>query len=351
MPSSTSSSDRPIPDQRWIRVFVVTMILSLIAIAAWEGIVRSWGYGPSYNDTPQLWGMSVDRLRAAENKEPIVIVGSSRIRFDLDHETVREEFGDGPIINLAMNGSVPRPVLHMLAEDESFKGTVFLGYVPSLFHAPGGMNLEMTMDWILKEPKRTPAAKASAYLALVPESVFAFLQKEDLALAGLLRRTIPMPGREGYQAPPRLPPYFARVKIERDEKMWQKMETDPAFQKEVQGIWQVLFSFARPLPPPLLDQIRGEVLADIRAIQSRGGEVILVRCPSSGWIREFERETNPRETYWDPLVEQGGCVGVHFEDYESLAGYECPEWSHLTRADALSFSQNLMSILREKRGG
>lgn len=351
MPSSTSSSDRPIPSQRWTRILAMMVVLTLMAVGGWEVKVRSWGYRPSYNDTPQFWGMSLDALRRLSDQRPIAIVGSSRIRFGLDHEVVGEAYGDRPIVNLSMNGSVPRPVLHLLAQDESFNGTVLLGYTPGLFYAPGGPNLESTMEWIDKEPLRTPAEKVAARLALVPETVFAFLQRDDLRLAGLLRRSVSLPERKGYQAPPRLPPYFGNVGLGRDQKMWAKMETDRAFQEEVQGIWRVLFSFGKPLPPPLIAQIRGEVLADIQAIQSRGGEVILIRFPSVNWLREFEDQTNPRDLYWDPLVLESGCIAVHFEDYEELRGFTCPEWSHLTRADSVTFSRNLMRILGELRAG
>ncbi len=350
MPLSTSSSDRMVPEQPWGRVAACMAVLVILALGGWEAAVRGMGYGPSYNDTALLWGMSRDDLKSHKNDTNVVaIVGASRIRFDLDHEAVSETFGGVPVVNLSMNGSVARPVLHDLATDETFCGTVICGYVPNLFWAPGGPNLEETEKWLREYAHRTPSSRAGQWIALAPESVFAFLQKEDLSLGPLAHRLVQLPNREGVMMPPELPPYFARVDRTRREHMWEKMETDPDFQQRVQNIWKGLFSMARPLPPPLLEKLRGEVVADVEAIRARGGDVILVRFPSTGWVREFENETAPRDTHWDPLIAASGCMGIHFEDYPELRDYQCPEWSHLTRADAETFSRDLMRIIGEKR--
>ena len=348
MPLSTSSSDRPVPDQAWGRVGLGMVALAAAALLTWEIIVRSaLGYGQSYTDGPLLWGFWRDRLKGWD-ENAVAIVGSSRIRFDLVHEQVSEAIGDAPIAHLAINGSVQRPVLHDLAQDPSFRGTVLVGYTPGLFWVPGGPNMTMTTEVTDKYPRRTPSDKASQYIAFLPQSVFAFLNKEDLALPKLLRETLALPNREGVMVPPRMPPYLAKVEADRGERMWEKLETDPEFQAEVQGIWKTLFQLAPPLPPELIAKERAEVAADVAAIRARGGDVIFIRFPSSGWIREHERENNPREALWDPLIEETGAVGIHFEDYPELSGYTCPEWSHLTRADSETFTRDLLRILKEQ---
>lgn len=363
MPLSTSSSDktnldqqdnnlnelnRHVPDLPWGRTLIVMAVFSILTLGAWEIKVRSMMYGPSINDTPGLWAIAMNGLKKDADNNPIAIVGASRIRFDLDHDILSEAFDDRPVYNLSMNGSVAPPVLNILAEDESFKGTVLLGYTPGLFWTPGGPNIDRTMKFVEPYGKQTPAAKIGQFLVLGPESILAFLQKDDLALGKLLETNIPLKNRDGVMVPPREPPYLARVAIDRQEYMWERLETDPAFQKEIQGIWQVLFSFGKPLPPDLLAKLRAGVVADIQKIKDRGGEVILVRFPSTGWIRDYENEVNPREIYWEPLLEEADVLGIHFEDYEELSGFECPEWSHLTREDAQEFSRRLMPILQDE---
>jgi hypothetical protein len=353
MRSFTSSFDRIrkvrlVPDRPWPRIGLMVVAMTLALTLGWEATVRGvMGYGTSINDTPGLWAMSRDTL--ARHPDSVAIIGASRIRFGLDHDVVSEALGGARVVNLSMNGSVARPQLANLAADEAFTGLVICGYTPGLFWAPGGPNLQQAIDWIEAAPRRTPSARLGQALALGPESVLAFLNKEDLALGPLLRRWIRIPNREGARLPPRLPPYFARNLVNRREIMWEKMETDPAFQLEVQGIWRVLFSFGGPLPPDLLAKLRADVVADVKRIRARGGEVIFVRFPSSGWLREFENETAPREAYWEPLLAESGCLGIHFEDYPELNQYECPEWSHLTGADALQFSKDLMRIVAARR--
>lgn len=353
MPSYTSSSDRnvlpgiAVPAQSWGRIGLIVVVLTALLIGAWELRVRSLGYGPSFDDTPGLWSMSRDRL--ARLDDPIVIVGDSRIRFDLDHDITSKALGNRPVVSLAMNGSVARPVLSLLAKDETFKGTVLVSYTPNLFWAPGGPNLDSTLDWIAKHDKRTVASTWGQWIGLVPDALFAFVEKDDLALMKVLRHTFTLPNRAGVMGPPRLPPYMCRVALDRREFMWSRLETDPAFAAEIQQIWKGLFSMARPLPPDLLAKLRGDVIADVRAIQARGGEVIFVRFPSTGWLREWENETAPRATHWDPLIAESGCIGIHFEDDEELSKFQCPEWSHLTAADSVLFSQRLMQLIAEKR--
>jgi hypothetical protein len=51
-------------------------------------------------------------------------------------------------------------------------------------------------------------------------------------------------------------------------------------------------------------------------------------------------------------------VAIHFEDFPALGAYQPPEWSHLSREDAVRFTRALVPILtdslarrRAARGG
>jgi len=337
-----------VPRKAWGTVFAIAGALTLLAVGAWEMRARALGYAPSYDDTPEMWSMWRDRIPDLD--EPVVLVGDSRIRFDVDHATLSEAFGGRPVASLAMNGSVARPVLSLLAKDETFRGTAVVSYAPNLFWAPGGPNMDETMEWIHKHETLTPAARWSHRISLPVDATLAFVEPTDLALGSFLRGAIRLPNRPGVQTPPEMPPYICSMQFDRREEMWPKLETDAAFQERIQGIWRVLFSFSRPLPPDLLAKLRADVVADVRAIEARGGEVIFLRCPSTDWLREWENETAPRAQYWDPLIAETGCLGIHFEDYEELRNFDCPEWSHLSRADAVKFTEGVAKVLREKRG-
>lgn len=344
-PLGMNENGRVIPTQSWGRIGTAVLVLVILFMAAWELFARSLGYTASYNDTPGLWALWRNKVGGADQ---VVLVGSSRIRFNLKHKPVSKLFGGAEVINLAMNGSVARPVLHDLAQDANFSGTVICDYTPNLFWAPGGPNMDSTLEFVNYRPKESPSNWLEQRVLLVPDSMLAFVQKDDLALNPLLGRFIPLPNRPGTRLPPRLPFYFQHNDFQRHETMWSKFEQSPAMQEDMKSIWTGLLAFAQPLPPPLVDQLMGEVVADVNAIQARGGRVLFVCFPSTGKYREIEEQTIPRAPYWDRLLKETGCLGIHFEDYPELSQFDCPEWSHLTAADSEKFTQALVAILAEK---
>lgn len=57
----------------------------------------------------------------------------------------------------------------------------------------------------------------------------------------------------------------------------------------------------------------------------------------------------PREKFWDQLLKVTGVEGIHFEDYETTAHFECPEFSHLNVPQAVSFTKSFINLLHDKR--
>ncbi len=343
MPSSTSSFDRPVPARPWLALGLAALVLTSIFLAGWELVCRSWGYAPSYEDTPDLWAIHRDSVAS----DSMVIVGSSRVVFDLDLDVFEGHFGTRPI-QLAIVGSTPRAALSDLIADPSFRGTVFVGVTPNLFFAPGGPPVEKTDSWLAARRRRSPSGRIGHVLGRRLEERLAFLNSEDLSLEMLLGR-IESGHRPGTFVPPRLPPYFGELRFDRQCLMTDRMATEEAFQKEVQDVWQGLSTAAPPMDEEALNAIREGILADmaekVASFRERGGRVIFLRLPSTEWLREFEAQTVPRRAYWDRLLEATKSHGVHFEDEQDLRDWDCPEWSHLRREDAVYFSEKLVPIL------
>jgi hypothetical protein len=76
--------------------------------------------------------------------------------------------------------------------------------------------------------------------------------------------------------------------------------------------------------------------------------VVFVRPPSVGDYYAFEQKAMPRAQTWDVLLRQTATPGIHFEDYPQLQGYELPEWSHLTAADARRFTAQLQPLVEHE---
>lgn len=99
------------------------------------------------------------------------------------------------------------------------------------------------------------------------------------------------------------------------------------------------------MPPPDPVSTTNFFLKDARKFLDRGGELIMVRCPSSGPLAQGEQKFLGREGFWDPLIDSLNVPAYNYLDYEQLMGYECPEWSHLKYEDALTFTNDLVDIM------
>ncbi|HSH09732.1 MAG TPA: hypothetical protein VK995_05055, partial [Oceanipulchritudo sp.] len=147
---------------------------------------------------------------------------------------------------------------------------------------------------------------------------------------------------------PEDPPYFGLTTIDRRNHMWHRAERDPELQHRIQQTWLPMFTFLPPYGGPGLDELFLSVKADVDKITARGGKVVFIRFPSTEDLRQLEQELWPRDAFWDRLIAETGAPGIHFEDYADLSGFWCPEWSHLSRVDAVTFTRNLIPHIREK---
>jgi hypothetical protein len=189
------------------------------------------------------------------------------------------------------------------------------------------------------------------------EERVAFLKQEVLTLDDLLKR-LPIPNRPGALVPPRIPPYFGTLDRERRARMIEECASrEGKLARKIQQIWIPLFT-----PPPLPSYIPKEVFiaemnkaiatrfhditAAVGKIRARGGKVVFVRLPYSGGLKALEDRTTPRTQTWEPLLKQTAAPGIHYQDFPDLAGFTCPEWSHLSAGDSVEFTKRLVPHLR-----
>ncbi|NIQ02921.1 MAG: hypothetical protein GWM98_23210 [Nitrospinaceae bacterium] len=361
MPSSTSSFktyeiERIIPRHPWLRLAGMTLGITLLLTLGWEIYCRQQGYAPTLNDTADLWASR----RAVLDQEPdrTVLIGASRMLFDFNMDIYEQAMGERPL-QLASVGTNPGPYLEDLANHPKFKGTVIVGVVPGLFFAPGGPPIHKPQGNLKRYREWSPTQKGGHHLSIVLENRLAFLQQEDLTMNQLLL-SLDIPNRPAARVPPKLPPYFYEVDEERQGGMTDFAERDSGIQKRIQQIWLPLFT-PPPFPPGLseseihakVQQMADDVLQAtkqrVAKIRKRGGKVVFVRFPSTGGLRELENKITPRAAYWDRLLEVTGAPGIHFEDHPELSGYDCPEWSHLTKSDAAEFTRRLTLIFKKLR--
>ncbi len=132
--------------------------------------------------------------------------------------------------------------------------------------------------------------------------------------------------------------------------MTEKLVADTNIQIKVKNIWDSFRKLSKdpPASGTKLDSMLTVVKNCVDKIKARGGQIIFVRTPSSGAFLAGEKMGFPREKYWERILAVTDCHGIQFEDYPAIAHFVCPEFSHLSQADAIVFTENLIKILEEK---
>ncbi|MEO7263510.1 MAG: hypothetical protein ABIW38_01295 [Ferruginibacter sp.] len=331
-----------------VKAGILTLVLVITAVVSWELYLRSKGFETTYYDDPALWKHTRDMVYEPADKAT-VFIGSSRIKFDLDIDTWQNITGDHAI-QLACVGSTPIPILENLANDKNFKGKLVVDVTEILFFALKGSDDRPTANLkYLKE--ETPAQWASFHINHLLESKLVFLDKEWNSLGAKLEQ-FPLKDRPQVKNFKGFPPDFGRVKFNRQEFMTDRFAADTTLQNVVKNIWY-MFGQANKTPPisgVTLDSFFTSVKTMVDKIKSRGGKVIFTRTPSSGGFLMAEKKGYPREKYWNELLAKTGCEGIHYEDYPAIAGFECPESSHLSLSQAKIFTKEFIRILSEEKG-
>ena len=89
-----------------------------------------------------------------------------------------------------------------------------------------------------------------------------------------------------------------------------------------------------------------DTIAAVEKIRARGGKIVFVRLPHSGGLKALEDRDRPRAHTWDPLLKRTSAPGIYYSDFPELAGFNCPEWSHLSAGDSVEFTKRLVPHLR-----
>ncbi|MCG8435242.1 MAG: hypothetical protein MJA83_14545, partial [Gammaproteobacteria bacterium] len=111
MPSYTSSSDfdilvRELPAARTGLAGILALLLCALGVIAWEIHWRNYGAEPGYYvNSDSLWAMQRRRIDNGEG-DKTVIIGSSRILFNIQLDEWEQASGERPI-QLALEGTSP----------------------------------------------------------------------------------------------------------------------------------------------------------------------------------------------------------------------------------------------------
>jgi hypothetical protein len=357
VPSSTSSFDRltaadrpgiaqPVPERAvpaksWLVQLIAALAGTVLLVGLWEQHWRDYGAEPSYVDGKGLWSLQRRRIDNGEGNRT-VLLGASRVLFDIDLDTWERLSGERPI-QLALAGTSPMAFLEDLADDPHFTGRVLVGVAPDVFFS-GYMFNGKALDYYRHE---SPSQRAGQWLSMhLLEPHLAFLDG-DFALATVLHRQ-PWPLRPGMTANTRVRKLSVTA-ADRNTHMWRKAETDAQYQHMAQQIW-----IEGSDPPDAAARAENEATARkqieravkaVARLRERHVPVVFVRLPSGGEYLPIENRDFPRASTWDVLLASTGAPGIHFEDYPQMQGYWLPEWSHLATRERPRMTEAVYGII------
>jgi len=323
-------------------------ILVTLSLIGWESYLRVRGFTLSYNDDESLWASARKKVYDTSPAAP-VLVGTSRTKFDIDLETWKSITGKAPV-QLGIVGTNPRPVLLDLANDPNFKGTVLLDVMEEIFFLPDGSFAESSARKRLNYyPRWSLSQQAGFYINRKLEDHLIFLDEDRFSLNSLLKR-LPIKSRPGVFVFPNFPINLSFTSPDGQMAFTNSFLRDTSAQHEIQSVWTNLglLSTKRGVDGDTLTSIINSVAKSVNQIKARGGQVVFVRFPSSNPVWKAEQQAYPRKLYWDRLLKETGVTGIHFEDYPELSRYVCPDWSHLSPADAHTFTKDLTRIIEAK---
>ena len=327
---------------------IIALSISIIGLISWESYWRTQGYYPNIDDNKDLWAVQRAKVKHL-TKNDVIFTGSSRVLFDIQLNEWETETGKRPL-QLASAGSSPLPIFHDLVENTDYTGTVVVGVTPGLFFSTT-YPLALPWDWPQKRINhfndRTYAQRLNHTLSLPIQKSFVFLSANEMEwtdnidLKSLLKTV-----HIGNRVIDPMPPFynFFDIQADRNATMSARTASDTAFANTIKKVWGFYGSTS---PPPDKEATMAFFVKDAKKFIDKGGNLILLRCPSSGGARMGESHGLPRIDYWDELLRQTNAKGYHYEDYDQFKDFNCPEWSHLSEKDAKFFTIELAKIMIE----
>jgi hypothetical protein len=331
--------------------FLYALILSLVIIGAWEMYWRTQGKLPTLQNDKALWAEQRRKIHHF-NHEGFILVGSSRLLFDIQLPVWEQQLGIKPI-QLAMGGASPLPVFRDIVQNTNFNGTIILGVTPGLFFStvsPQESPISGIQETIDYYHNQTFAQRINHWLSLPMQQNLVLMHQHEAMMDGNIDlkswlKKVDLGTRTEH---PKFPPFYEIGEIQRDRntKMLARTATDTAFSNLIKTAFMFSEHIFEMVLPPDKEGTIAYFLEDLKTFKERGGKVILLRCPSSGDYLALENQRFTRSEYWDELVKRSQIPAYYFEDYPTLQNHELPDWSHLSATSAAQFTNAFVGILK-----
>ncbi len=339
MLSPTSNVNERLPGLRVRRESWLTALLLLAMLLAAESFLRWYGIRPSVADSTLLWSMTRAQARG---DRVIAILGSSRSQLGLVPDVLAQEFPGWQVVHLGIDGTWPLAVLKDLATDPAFQGRILCELSESSLLPHG---YDAAQAWVDHYQQVYPRASSlekrfNEWWRVQMQARFALVSPAlglgSMALIGPYRSYEHM--RADRHRPAhyrtRLPPDRLAEHRNNRVKRAQELLSQSRGARDEADLQQALRQQVRPL----YDELK-----------RRGGDLILVRMPTTGEHLTLDQIYYPREKFWDVIGPETGIPTIYFADYPELSGFDCPDTSHLDAEDAATFTRALARVIQTNR--
>jgi len=317
----------------WLKTWLLAGVLVFIGLASFEIYLRDLGHLPSVTDGEELWSWHRTQVYG-KDPQPIVLVGASRLLLGISTETLRKRYSDREVVQLGINGKYPTATLLDLAEDPDFHGITIVSLM--------AQSLEPVYR-DMQKPYVDYYRSSSTFNQTFNASISATLAQHLVILHPLMNPLSLMFGAfEGNRIPA---PNYTRMLVDRsilgDFRLTDHILLSNHFVSDKRKNYQD----QPPSSPELLHGVIEELAIAVSKIQTRGGEVIFLRMPTSRGHWDLDQQFYPREKYWDQFAAAVGSPSVHFKDVPGLDQFMLPDTSHLDFRDTAAFTDQLFTYL------
>jgi hypothetical protein len=311
----------------WLRVALLAFGLLAASIAGLEGYWRVKGYRPNVTDSKDLWCFWRRRVYRDDGKI-IVFLGTSRILADISLETMQDCLPEYRTIQLGINGAKSCVgLLKGFADDPAFRGIVVCELDTPLLERSLWLDHE---EYQRYQPLRSAEYTSAATKAFLAD--YCVVLRPAFSIRESLRR---------YLLPGTWPPADAICGTFRRETQWRFRELPDVERLRLSTTAQYEEQYAQHRFPSfrsLAAEIH-DINGMVRTLRARGGNVVLLRAPSSGHRWQLEERQHPKVSNWDNLAAATDACCIHFSDHAQMCSLRCPDESHLDVSDAQQFTR------------
>lgn len=328
----------PFLGRKWF--WIILLSSSLLAIMLLEKSWREMGYTPNIIDNKALWSESRAAIYQDDGRKVLVLVGASRIQTNISIDEMERMLPDYRVVQLAINGHHPLAVLRDLANDERFTGTVLLSTWPRGLPKAKHDDQQPWVDYYHREWNLDKALNRRISTFFQARFAIIFPATNLLKMAQNLA---------GGALPPRLP-HVQTLPTREVRTNYSNINIKKYRQHRENRVKKFYTSHETPTPEQWREDA-GPLIEWSHKIRQRGGDVLLIRMPTTGRTWKLDQQYYPKPEYWDRLAADFPGSSLHFADSNRLKSFKCPDTSHLDYRDVPRFTRVLVEELRHRGSG